>query len=104
MTQDAAAALELEDIQSGVLRPRPTPYAATYIALRIDAAKTGRQLMRRLSESVASAAHPSSPTGDTWLSAMLTFEWPRGAGRAAAFARQFRVEFGRAWCARADAR
>jgi len=28
--------LELDDIQSGVLRPRPTPYAATYIGLRID--------------------------------------------------------------------
>ena len=28
--------LELDDIQSGVLRPRPTPYVATYIALRID--------------------------------------------------------------------
>jgi len=29
--------LELDDIQSGVLRPRPTPYAATYIVFRIDA-------------------------------------------------------------------
>jgi hypothetical protein len=27
--------LELDDIQSVVLRPRPTPYAATYIYLRI---------------------------------------------------------------------
>jgi hypothetical protein len=28
--------LELDDIQSGVLRPRPTPFAATYIIFRID--------------------------------------------------------------------
>ena len=28
--------LEFDDIQSGVLRPRPAPYAATYIMLRID--------------------------------------------------------------------
>ncbi len=37
--------LELEDIQSGVLRPRPSPYAATYILLRIDDRKAGRELM-----------------------------------------------------------
>ena len=40
-------ALELDDIQSGVLRPRPTPYAATYILLRIDDRAHGRELMRR---------------------------------------------------------
>ena len=34
--------LELDDIQSGVLRPRPTPYVATYIALRIDDRQAGR--------------------------------------------------------------
>ncbi len=34
--------LELEDIQSGVLRPRPSPYAASYIVLRIDLARDGR--------------------------------------------------------------
>ncbi len=53
--------LELDDIQSGVLRPRPTPFAATYILLRIDDRTAGRALMRRLSEIVASAAHPREP-------------------------------------------
>ena len=28
--------LELDDIQSGVLRPRPAPYAAAYVLFRID--------------------------------------------------------------------
>jgi Dyp-type peroxidase family len=65
--------LELDDIQSGVLRPRPTPFAATYILLRIDDRTAGRALMRRLSEVVASAAHPESPMRDTWVSASLTF-------------------------------
>ena len=40
--------LELDDIQSGVLRPRPAPYAATYILLRIDDRRAGRELMGRL--------------------------------------------------------
>ena len=40
--------LELDDIQSGVLRPRPSPYAATYVLFRIDERKAGRELMRRI--------------------------------------------------------
>ena len=36
--------LELDDIQSGVLRPRPTPYAATYLLFRIDDRRAGREL------------------------------------------------------------
>ncbi len=73
MAPDVDVPLELEDIQSGVLRPRPFPYAATYLALRIDDRRAGRELMGRLSHLVASAAHTSSPAGDAWLSATLTF-------------------------------
>ena len=47
------AVLEFDDIQSGVLRPRPTPYAATYVLFRIDDRKAGRELMRRLGNVVA---------------------------------------------------
>ncbi|HVH99581.1 MAG TPA: peroxidase, partial [Enhygromyxa sp.] len=65
--------LELSDIQSGVLRPRPTPYAATYILLRIDKPDAGRTLMGRLSKVVASAANLNSPAGESWISASLTF-------------------------------
>jgi len=66
--------LELDDIQSGVLRPRPTPFAATYIVLRIDDCNAGRELMRRLSAIVASAAHSESPARDTWVSVALSFQ------------------------------
>ena len=51
-------ALELEDIQAGVLRPRPSPFDATYMILRIDDRAAGRELMRRLSGVVAAAADP----------------------------------------------
>ena len=83
------AILELDDIQSGVLRPRPTPFAATYVILRIDDRAAGRALMRRLSEIVASAAHPESPARDTWVSASLTFAGLEAPRRPAGFARQF---------------
>jgi Dyp-type peroxidase family len=66
------AKLELDDIQSGVLRPRPTPYVATYIALRIDDRQTGRELMRRVSKVVTSAANPTSPIADTSVSVALS--------------------------------
>ena len=66
--------LELDDIQSGVLRPRPTPYVATYIAFRIDERKGGRELMRRVARVVTSAANPTSPLADTWVSVALTYQ------------------------------
>ncbi len=53
--------LELDDIQSGVLRPRPSPYVATYIAFRIDDPIAGRELMRRISLVVTPASNPTSP-------------------------------------------
>src|SRR5262249_41106479 len=58
LNMESTTELELDDIQSGVLRPRPTPYAATYIAFRIDDRKTGRELMQRASKVVTSAANP----------------------------------------------
>ena len=72
--------LELDDIQSGVLRPRPTPYVATYIALRIDDRQAGRALMQRISNAVTSAAHPESPLADTWVSAALTYQGLKALG------------------------
>ncbi len=33
---EEATRLELEDIQSGILRARPAPYAAAYLIFRID--------------------------------------------------------------------
>jgi Dyp-type peroxidase family len=72
--------LELDDIQSGVLRPRPSPYVATYIALRIDDRKAGRALMQRISNAVSSAANPESPLADTWVSAALTYQGLKALG------------------------
>ncbi len=72
--------LELDDIQSGVLRPRPTPYVATYIALRIDDPKAGRGLMRKVASVVTSAAHPASSLADTWVSVALTYQGLKALG------------------------
>jgi Dyp-type peroxidase family len=95
--------LELDDIQSGVLNPRPTPYAATYIGFRIDEARAGRELLRRLSTVVASAAHPISPAGDTWVSVALTYQGLRALGVPQRSLDSFPWEFRQGMAARAEA-
>src|SRR5213080_3255860 len=95
------SALELDDIQSAVLRPRPTPYQATYVIFRIDDRKAGRELMRRLSSVVASAAHPTSPAGDTWVSAALSFQGLKALGVPRASLQSFPLEFQQGMAARA---
>jgi Dyp-type peroxidase family len=92
---------ELEDIQSGVLRPRPTPFAARYLVLRIDDRADGRALMRRLSEIVPSAAHPESPDRDVWISASLSFNGLVALGVPQASLDTFPVQFREGMAARA---
>src|SRR5438093_7671898 len=94
--------LELDDIQSAVLRPRPTPYQATYVIFRIDDRKAGRELMRRLSSVVASAAHPTSPAGDTWVSAALSFQGLKALGVPRASLQSFPLEFQQGMAPRAN--
>jgi Dyp-type peroxidase family len=93
--------LELDDIQSGVLRPRPTPFAATYIIFRIDDRNAGRELMRRLSTVVASAAHYDSPARDTWVSVALSFQGLKALGIPQASLDTFPPQFGQGMAARA---
>lgn len=95
--------LELDDIQSGALRPRPSPYAATYILLRIDAAAQGRELLRRLSNVVTCAASPDRPGRDTWVSVALTFQGLKALDVPQASLDSFAWEFQQGTVARASA-
>jgi Dyp-type peroxidase family len=95
--------LELDDIQSGVLRPRPSPYAATYVLFRIDDQRAGRELMRRFATIVASAAHSTSPAGDTWVSVALTYSGLAALGVAQSSLDSCAWEFRQGMAARADA-
>ena len=63
-----------------MLRPRPTPYAATYIGFRVDDRKAGRDLIRRVSQVVTSAADPNSPLADTSVSVALTYQGLKALG------------------------
>ena len=93
--------LELDDIQSGVLRPRPTPYHATYLLFRIDEPKGGRELMRRLCKVVTPAASTSSSTRDTWVSVALSFQGLGALGVPESSLASFPIEFREGMAARA---
>ena len=77
---ERSTTLELDDIQRGVLHPRPSPYVGTYLLLRIDDRRVGRQLLRRLIPVIASEADPVNPYGDTWVSVSITFQGLKALG------------------------
>ena len=102
MTEEADARLELDDIQSGVLRPRPTPYAATYIALRIDDRNAGSELMRRASAVVTSASNLTSPLAETWVSVAISYQGFKALGAPQDSLDSFAWEFQQGMAARAN--
>jgi Dyp-type peroxidase family len=67
-----APTLELNEIQATVLRHRPAPYFGTHVLLRVDDARAGRELLRRLIPHVDSAANWWS-AADPWLSVAISY-------------------------------
>ena len=59
--RDQSVSLELDDIQSGALHERPSPYVGTYLLLRIDDRAAGRELVRRLHDVVDSGTPTPIP-------------------------------------------
>jgi Dyp-type peroxidase family len=100
MSAEEETTLELDDIQSGALRARPSPYAGTYILLRIDDRRAGRELLRRLIPSVASAGNPPAAT-ETGLTVGLTFQGLRALGVPQDSLDSFPAEFQQGMAARA---
>src|SRR4249919_1668422 len=67
-----APTLDLHEIQATVLRHRPAPYFGTHVILRVDDARAGRELLRRLTPHVDSAANWWS-AADPWLSVAISY-------------------------------
>jgi Dyp-type peroxidase family len=67
-----APMLDLSEIQATVLRQRPAPYFGTQLLLRVDDARAGRELLRRLTPHVDSAANWWSAT-TPWLSLAISY-------------------------------
>ncbi len=86
-----ASILELDDIQSGALHERPSPYVGTYLLLRIDDRAAGRELVRRLHGVVDTGRPIADPAHDAWITVAFTYHGLEGARRAAGLARQLRA-------------
>src|SRR6516162_7865453 len=67
-----APTLDLHEIQATVLRLRPAPYFGAHVLLRIDDARAGRELLRRLTPHVDSAANWWRPAS-AWLSVVISY-------------------------------
>ncbi|MBE7554707.1 MAG: Dyp-type peroxidase [Anaerolineales bacterium] len=98
MMTETTITLELNDIQAGALRRRPTPYTGAYFLLRIDERQAGREFLRWLIPALASAADPEQ---QAWLAASLTFQGLKALGVPQASLDSFPLEFQQGMAGRA---
>src|SRR5205085_11741521 len=94
--------LELDDIQSGALHERPSPYVGTYLLLRIDDRAAGRELLRRLHGLVDAGRPSSDPARGAWITAAFTYRGLNALGVPEAQLESFAPEFRQGMAARAE--
>jgi len=94
--------LELDDIQSGALHERPSPYVGTYLLLRIDDRADGRELVRRLTALVDSGRPTPDPVHDAWTTVAFTYHGLEALGVPQASLDSFTPEFREGMAARAE--
>ncbi len=93
--------LELDDIQSGALHERPSPYVGTYLLLRIDDRAAGRELVRRLLPLVGSARSAPDPEDGAWITVAFTYQGLQALGVPQTSLDSFAPEFRQGMAARA---
>ena len=93
--------LDLGELQSGVLHPRPFPYAAAYLVFRVDDRRDGREMVRRLSGSLASAADFSA-SAKGWLTVAISYQGLKALGVPQDSLDTFAPQFREGMAARAE--
>jgi Dyp-type peroxidase family len=93
--------LELHDLQSGILHPRPSPFVGTYIVYRVDDRRDGRAFIGRLERWVASAADWSAEAR-AWLTVAITYHGLKALGVPQSSLDSFPAEFREGMAARAE--
>jgi Dyp-type peroxidase family len=103
MTVGGAApiGLELDDIQSGALHPRPSPYVGTYLLLRIDDPAAGRELVRRILPLLGPGRPAPDPDLGAWLTIAFTYQGLKALGVPRESLNTFAPEFRQGMAARA---
>lgn len=72
--------VEIDDIQSGALRPRPVPYVGKFLFLRVAGRHAGRALLRRLLPAIDGGLPSVDPGQDAWVAVALTYQGLRALG------------------------
>ena len=101
MSSGESVSLELDDIQSGALHERPSPYVGTYLLIRVDDRKAGRELVRRLISVVDSGRPNADPAQDAWITAAFTYQGLKALGVPQDSLDSFAPEFRQGMAARA---
>ena len=102
MTSTESTVLELDDIQSGALYERPSPYVGTYLLLRIDDRAAGRELVRRLHAVAESRRASADPAHDTSITVAFTYRGLEALGVPQTSLDSFAPEFREGMAARAQ--
>ncbi len=92
--------LELDDIQSGALFERPSPYVGRYLMLRIADRADGRELVRRL-HRIATSSRTSDSNDDTSLTVGFSYRGLEALGVPQSSLDSFAPEFREGMAARA---
>ena len=101
-TEVEEVTLELDDIQSGALHERPSPYVGRYLLLRIDDRAAGRELVRRLLPFVDSGRRSADPACDAWITVAFTYRGLEALGVPQESLDSFAPEFRQGMAARAS--
>jgi Dyp-type peroxidase family len=101
-TEVEDVSLELDDIQSGALHERPSPYVGRYLLLRIDDREAGRELVRRLLPFVDASRPSGSSRHDTWITVAFTYHGLEALGVPQESLDSFLPEFRQGMAARAS--
>src|SRR5215211_3244089 len=102
-TAGEGTSLELDDIQSGALDERPSPYVGRYLLLRIDDRAAAPDRVRRLPPFVASGRPSADPAHDAWITVAFTYHGLEALGVPQESLDSFAPEFRQGMAARAAA-
>jgi Dyp-type peroxidase family len=94
-------ALDLDDIQAGVLHERPSPYVGTHVLLRVNDPQDGRDLVRRLIPLLSPARSVLDRTPSAWMTVAFTYQGLKALGVPQESLDSFAPEFRQGMAARA---
>ncbi len=72
--------VEIDDVQSGALRPRPVPYQGKYVFLRVDDRHAGRALLHRLLPVTSGGLPGADRSQDAWVAVAFTYQGLKALG------------------------